>query len=120
MVEITGDLIVKIVVAGFGCVGVEEWIKNFLPEKRSKWWALLMLPLSIGCFFAVHCMPLPVIDSVLTVGTVQIAYETLIQGFRAVIERVSGKVRDDSGRGEWRRDNAPPTPPDEKGHGRGR
>lgn len=111
MVEITGDLVMKIVVAGFGAVGIEEYIKNFLPSKKSRWWALIMLPLSIGCFFAVHCLPLPVIGSVLTVGAVQIAYETLIQGFRAVIERVGGKARDDAGRGEWKRQDPPPPPP---------
>ena len=108
MTEITGDLLVKVVVAGFASVGIEEWLKNFRPEKAGKWWALVMLPLSVGCFVAVHMLPLPVIGSLLTVGTVQIAYETLIQGFRAVIERVSGKVRDDGGKGDWRREQRPP------------
>lgn len=111
MAEITGDLLVKVVVAGFAAVGIEEWLKNFRPEKKSKWWALIMLPISVGCFVAVHMLPLPVIGSLLTVGTVQIAYETLIQGFRAVIDRVSGKVRDDGGRGEWRRNEPPPPNP---------
>ena len=111
MTEITGDLLIKIVVAGFAAVGIEEYLKNFLPDKRSKWWALVMLPLSVGCFVAVHCLPLPVIGSILTVGSVQIAYETLIQGFRAVIDRVSGKARDDAGKGEWRRDEPPPKAP---------
>ena len=110
MQEITGDLLIKIVVAGFATVGIEEYLKNFLPAKRSKWWALIMLPLSVGCFFAVHSLPLPVIGSLLTVGTVQIAYETLIQGFRAVIDRVSGKVRDDAARGDWKREAPPPKP----------
>lgn len=110
--EATSDLLIKIVVAGFAAVGIEEWLKNFLPARRSKWWALLMLPLSVGSFLAAHCLPLPVIGSLLTVGTVQIAYETLIQGFRAVIDRVSGKVKDDAGRGEWKRERkAPPQEP---------
>ena len=100
MTEITGELLLKVVVAGFAAVGIEEWLKNFRPKSASKWWALVMLPLSVGCFCAVDLLPLPVIGSLLTVGTVQIAYETLIQGFRAVIERVSGKVKDDGARGD--------------------
>ena len=110
MQEITGELLIKIVVAGFAAVGIEEYLKNFLPKGNTKLFALLMLPLAVVCFVAVDLLPLPVIGSLLTVGTVQIAYETLIQGFRAVIERVSGKVRDDAGRGDWKRDAPPPKP----------
>lgn len=115
MVEVTGDLIMKIVIAGFGVVGIEEYLKNFLPEKRSKWWALIMLPLSVGSFFAVQYLPLSVIGSILTIGGVQLAYETLIQGFRAVIDRVGGKVKDDAGsKGKWERSAEDARPPQRK------
>ena len=111
MAEITGDLLVKVVVAGFAAVGIEEWLKNFRPEKKSKWWALIMLPISVGCFVAVHMLPLPVIGLLLVVGTVQIADETLIQGLGTVIDRVSGRVRDGGGCGGWRRNEPPPPSP---------
>ena len=97
MTEITGELLIKVVVAGFAAVGIEEWLKNFLPKGSGKWLALLMLPLAVGSFCAVDLLPLPVIGSLLTVGTVQLVYETLVQGFRAIIERVSGKVEGKAG-----------------------
>lgn len=92
-----GELLGEIIMAAFAAVGLEEWLKNFLPKNR-KLGAAIMLPLAAGCFFAARHLPTAAIGSALTVGSVQLCYETLIQGFRALVERAQGKIRDEAGK----------------------
>ncbi len=91
---IDGGFLLKVVAAGFAAVGIEEWLKNFFKPKNAAWYALLMLPLAVGSFFAAEMLPPVALGSLLTIGAVQICYETLVQGFRAVIERISRKMED--------------------------
>lgn len=102
MIEEAGDLLMNVATAGFAAVGIEDWLKNFMPKKCPRRQAALMLPLAAGCFCAVDLLPRAVAGSLLTVGAVQLCYETLVQGLRALVERASGKLR---GAG------APPPPP---------
>lgn len=90
---IDGQFLLKVVVAGFAAVGIEEFLKNFIQPKKSRWYALIMIPLAVGSYVSVELLPISVIGSLLTIGTVQICYETLIQGFRAVISHISGKMQ---------------------------
>lgn len=91
---VTVEFLVQVIAAAFAAVGIEEFLKNFISFSTSKWWALVMVPLAVGCFYAAEMLPPVVLGSLLTIGSVQICYETLIQGFRAVIERLSGKMSD--------------------------
>lgn len=90
---ISVDFLLRVVVACFAAVGLEEYIKNFFKPGNKVWYAVIMLPLSVACYVSVSMLPPEVIGSILTVGGVQICYETLIQGFRAVISHISGKMQ---------------------------
>lgn len=90
---IDGAFLVKVVAAAFAAVGIEEWLKNFFSMKAVVA-ALIMLPLAVGCFCAAELLPPAALGSLLTVGAVQLCYETLVQGFRAVIERISRKLEE--------------------------
>lgn len=90
---IDSQLILKICVAAFATVGIEEYIKNFLKTEKTKIYALIMIPLSLGCFFAIEKLPIWVIGGLLTVGCVQIAYQTIIQGFKAIIDSLVDKLK---------------------------
>lgn len=85
------SLIVQILIAAFAVTGLMEYLKNFLKVKPI-WYALIMPVLSAGCFLAVYYLPLPVIGSLLTVGTVQINYQVIVQGFSKVLEMVKQKI----------------------------
>lgn len=91
---IDSQFLLKVFTAAFATVGIEEFIKNFLKAKKTWVYALLMLPLSVACYFSVERLPLWVIGSLLTIGCVQICYQTIVQGFKAVIEGLSNKIKD--------------------------
>ena len=91
---IDGQFLLKVFVAAFATVGVEEFVKNFLKTEKTFVYALLMLPLSVACYFSVECLPLWVIGGLLTVGCVQISYQTIVQGFKAIIEGFANKIKD--------------------------
>ncbi len=86
------QFLLRILVACFATVGVEEYIKNFFKPKNKIWYAVLMLPLSVGCYIATSMLPVQVIGSILTIGGVQLCYQTLVQGFKSIIENVTAKV----------------------------
>lgn len=81
--------ICKVTCAAFATVGIVEWLKNFLNFSNKKIWAYIMIPICIGCYLAAELLPVWVIGSLLTLGTVQISYQTLIQGFDSVIKNIS-------------------------------
>lgn len=87
------EFLLKVMAALFATVGIEEYIKNFLKPKNKVWYAVLMLPLSVGCYVVVELLPLWVIGSILTVGGVQLSYQTLVQGFKAIIESTTNKIK---------------------------
>lgn len=91
---------IQVVVASLATVGIEEFIKNFFKPKNKKWYAVLMLPLSVFCFCAASLMPLCVIGSLLTVGCVQLCYQTLVQGFSVMLEHAFAKMKDCGNKGE--------------------
>ena len=91
---IDGQFLLKIFMAAFATVGIEEFVKNFLKTEKTFVYALLMLPLSAACYFSVECLPMWVIGSLLTVGCVQISYQTIVQGFKAIIEGLANKIKD--------------------------
>lgn len=86
------QLAIKIGLAGFGAVGMIEWLKNFFTCKKTWVYALLMPVFAVGCFAAVWYLPMFVIGSVLTVGVVQLNYQVIIQGFKAVIKALLNKA----------------------------
>lgn len=94
---IDSQFLLKVFTAAFATVGIEEFIKNFLKTEKTWIYAILMFPLSVASYFSVERLPLWVIGSLLTVGCVQICYQTIVQGFKAVIEGLSNKIKDKGG-----------------------
>ena len=87
------QFLLKVLVAAFATVGVEEFIKNFLKTEKTYWYAIIMVPLAVGCYTAVELLPISVIGSLLTIGSVQLCYQTLIQGFKAIIQNATNKIK---------------------------
>ena len=85
------NFIIQILIAAFGCTGLMEYIKNFLKVKAI-WYALIMPFLGVFCFWAVYSLPLPIIGGILTVGTVQVNYQVIVQGFSKILELVKQKL----------------------------
>lgn len=94
---IDSQLLLKVFIASFATVGIEEYAKNFLKTEKTFVYALLMLPLAVMCYFAAEKLPVWVIGSLLTVGCVQVCYQTIVQGFKALIEGFSSKLKGKSG-----------------------
>ena len=93
------QFLLKVFAAAFATVGIEEFIKNFLKVQKTWIYALLMIPLSIGSYFSVEMLPLWVIGGLLTIGSVQISYQTIVQGFKAIIKGVVSKINDTKSQG---------------------
>ena len=85
---IDSQFLLKVFTAAFTTVGIEEFIKNFLKTKKTWVYALLMIPLSIGSYL----LPMWVIGGLLTIGCVQISYQTIVQGFKAIIENLARRI----------------------------
>ncbi len=89
---IDGQFLLKVLAAAFATVGIEEFIKNFLKTKKTWVYALLMIPLSIGSYFSAEVLPMWVIGGLLTIGCVQISYQTIVQGFKAIIKNLARRI----------------------------
>ena len=89
---IDSQFLLKVFTAAFATVGIEEFIKNFLKTKKTWVYALLMIPLSIGSYFSVEVLPMWVIGGLLTIGCVQISYQTIVQGFKVIIENLARRI----------------------------
>lgn len=85
-VEIS-TLMLKIMVASFGSVGLMEYIKNFLKTEKTWIYSLIMPFIAIGVYCACEYLPIGIIGSILTVGCVQIDYQVIIQGFKKLINK---------------------------------
>ena len=92
MNEELSQMAIKIALSGFGAVGILEWLKNFFKFKHTWAYALIMPVLSVGCYAAVYFLPCYVIGSILTVGVVQLNYQVIVQGFKAIIKALLSKV----------------------------
>ena len=90
---IDSQFVLKVFVAAFATVGVEEFLKNFIKTEKTFTYAILMVPLAVGCYFAIEVLPMWVIGSLLTIGCVQICYQTIVQGFKTAIEGLSHKFK---------------------------
>lgn len=87
------EFLMKIIVACFATVGLEEYIKNFFKPQNKVWYAVLMLPLSAVCYASLSLLPVEVIGSILTVGGVQLCYQTFVQGFKSIVENITNKIK---------------------------
>ncbi len=92
MNNIATQFFLRVLVASFATVGIEEFLKNFIKTKKTTLYAFLMIFLSVANYLAVELLPPYVIGSILTIGSVQLCYQTLVQSFKAIIKNVSNKI----------------------------
>ena len=76
--------------AGYHYLTHPDW--SYLLSGKTWVYALLMIPLSIGSYFSVEVLPMWVIGGLLTIGCVQISYQTIVQGFKAIIENLARRI----------------------------
>lgn len=86
------ELFMQIGIASFAATGFMEWLKNFLKFKNTVWYAILMPLVAIGCYFAIDKLPPIVIGCILTLGTVQLNYQLIVQSFKKIIETIVNKM----------------------------
>lgn len=84
-------LIVKIVIAAFGSVGLIEYLKNFIKTEKTWIYSLIMPLIAIGCYCACQYLPIGITGGILTIGCVQLGYQVIIQGFKKIIEGIANK-----------------------------
>lgn len=82
----------NVVLAACACVGLIETLKSFFRTERKWLYAVIMIPLAVGCYASVLYLPAWVIGSALTVAVCQIGYQTIVQTFQAVIKRIGNKA----------------------------
>ena len=82
----------NVVLASCACVGLIETLKSFFKTEKKWLYAVIMIPLAVGCYAAVLYLPPWVIGSALTVAVCQIGYQTIVQTFQAVIKRIGNKA----------------------------
>lgn len=85
-------LLQNVTIAAFACVGLIEVVKNFLKTEKKWIFSLIMIPLSVACYFACVCLPGWVIGGVLTIGVTQLCYQTIVQTFQAVVKMFGNKA----------------------------
>ena len=86
------QFLLKVLVASFATVGLMETAKNFWKPEKKVWYAVAMVPLSIGSYFAVEVLPMWIIGGVLTIGCVQISYQTIVKGFKIIIKNLARRI----------------------------
>lgn len=82
----------NVVIAASACVGLIETLKSFVKTEKKWVYAVVMIPLAVGCYFAVLYLPPWVIGGALTIALCQIGYQTIVQTFRAVVQMVGNKA----------------------------
>lgn len=92
--------LLNVFIASLIAVGLEEFLKNFFKPKNTVYYALLMLPLAVGSYLCVGLLPPYIAGCLLTVGAVQLCYQSLVQGFKAIIENLTRKMQGEGGTGE--------------------
>lgn len=86
------NLILKILLASFGSVGIIEYLKNFIKTEKKWIYSLIMPVISIGCYCATEYLPVGIIGGILTVGCVQLDYQVIVQGFKKIINKSINKI----------------------------
>ena len=86
------ELTTQVVISSIATVGLIEVFKNFFNTKRKWIYSLIMIPLSIGTYFATVCLPVWVIGGILTVGVTQECYQVIIQSVQSVVHSVTNKM----------------------------
>jgi hypothetical protein len=86
------DLITKVMISAFATVGIIEYLKNFIKTDKKWIYSLIMPFISIGCYCICQYLPIGIIGGALTIGTVQLGYQLIIQGFKKIIEKSSNKI----------------------------
>ena len=87
--------LLKVTVSAFAAAGIIEYLKNFITTTNKKIFAVIMPFLAAGCYCAVELLPIAVIGSILTIGTVQLDYQLIVQGFKKLIKAFMKKVEDE-------------------------
>lgn len=91
------ELMVQVVIASIGTVGLVEVIKNFLKTEKKWIFSLIMIPLCVGTYFAAVCLPSWVIGGIITIGVTQLCYQTIIQTIQNVVKVVTNRVSGEKG-----------------------
>lgn len=86
------EIMQSVIISAFATVGIIEVIKNFLKTEKTWLYSLIMIPLSVGCYFASECCPKWVIGGILTIGVTQECYQIIIQSVNNVVKNVIGKM----------------------------
>ena len=86
------QFLLKVLVASFATVGLMETAKKFWKTEKKVWYTVAMVPLSIGSYFSVEVLPMWIIGGLLTIGCVQISYQTIVQGFKTIIENLPRRI----------------------------
>lgn len=86
------SLILKVIVSSLGAVGLIEWLKNFIKTEKKIIWAILMPIVAAATYIACELLPIAVIGSILTTGSVQLNYQILVQGFKKVFNDKLKKI----------------------------
>ena len=86
------QFLLKVLVASFATVGLMETAKKFWKTEKKVWYAVAMVTLSIGSYFSVEVLPMWIIGGLLTIGCVQISYQTIVQGFKIIIKNLARRI----------------------------
>lgn len=85
-------LIENAILAASACVGLIEVLKSFFKTEKKWIYAIIMIPLSIGCYAAVLYLPSWVIGGLFTIAISQICYQTIIQTFQTLVKTKGKKT----------------------------
>lgn len=88
------NLILKVIIASFGSVGIMEYIKNFLKTKKTYIYSIIMPFIAVGCFLATEYLPIGIIGGIVTVGCVQLDYQVIVQGFKNIMNKSIRKIKE--------------------------
>lgn len=94
------ELMTQVVISSIATVGLIEVLKNFIKTEKKWIFSLIMIPLSIGTYFAAVCLPVWVIGGILTVGVTQECYQVIIQSLQNVVNSVTNKFSGKNGEGK--------------------
>lgn len=89
-------LFLQVIVSAFGAAGLIEFLKNFIKTDKKIVYAIIMPPITVGCFLATYYLSPVVIGSVIAIGTVQLNYQIIIQGFAKLVTKSVDKISDKS------------------------
>lgn len=100
MNEVTGWLIFKLAVIAVGLVQLlKEGILAKVKDRIPTWvWAVAGVVFCIGVAALVEYVEAPwLINALLAVALMQVGYETLFKGLKAIVERITGAKLDKGG-----------------------